>query len=49
MVPVSAGRVRGLRPASPPPDEARDEGCDTVQKGPDQNLDRFVGCEKFVG
>jgi hypothetical protein len=25
------------------------DGYDTVQKGSDQNLDRFVGCEKFVG
>ena len=24
------------------------DGHDTVQKGPDANLDRFVGCEKFV-
>lgn len=25
------------------------DGYDTVKKGSDQNLDRFVGCEKFVG
>jgi len=24
------------------------DGYDTVKKGSDQNLDRFVGCEKFV-
>ncbi len=24
------------------------DGHDTVQKGSDQNLDRFVGCEEFV-
>ena len=24
------------------------DGYDTVQKGSDANLDRFVGCEKFV-
>jgi hypothetical protein len=23
-------------------------GTDTVKKGSDQNLDRFVGCERFV-
>ncbi len=25
------------------------DGHDTVRKGSDQNLDLFVGCEKFVG
>jgi hypothetical protein len=25
------------------------DGHETVQKGSDQNLNRFVGCEKFVG
>ena len=27
----------------------RGDGYDTVQKGSDQSLDCFVGCEKFVG
>ncbi len=25
------------------------DGYDTVRKGSDQNLDRIVGCKKFVG
>jgi hypothetical protein len=27
----------------------RGDGYDTVQKGSDQSLDRFVGCEKLIG
>ncbi len=39
------GILRGLEGD----DKLYGDGYDIVQKGSDQNLDRFVGCEKFVG